>query len=79
MVSGIATLLCFQLAGEMLVRLGQLPLSGPLCGMIALLLWLHLRGHINEELGRVCGGVLANMALLFVPAGVGALRYAECS
>lgn len=77
MVSGIATLLCFQLAGEITVRLGHLPVSGPLCGMASLLIWFHLRGHIDEELGKVCDNVLANMALLFVPAGVGAVRYTE--
>lgn len=77
MISGITILLCFQIAGELAARLLHLPISGSLCGMVALLSWLHLRGHINENLAKVCDSVLANMALLFVPAGVGAMRYAE--
>jgi holin-like protein len=75
MISGVATLLCFQLAGELAVRLGHLPVSGSLFGMVALLIWLHIQGGINEDLGKVCDGILANMALLFVPVGVGAMSY----
>lgn len=75
MIGGVAALLGFQLAGELAVRLLQIPLSGPLCGMGALLVWLHVRGAINDDLAKVSDGVLANMALLFVPAGVGAMRH----
>lgn len=75
MIRGIATLLGFQLAGELVARLGQLPISGPICGMAALLVWLHLKGEVDSELSKVCDGILANMALLFVPVGVGAMSY----
>jgi holin-like protein len=75
MISGMATLLGFQLAGELAARLGQLPVSGPLLGMGALLVWLHARGEISGDLTKVCDVILANMALLFVPVGVGAMRY----
>jgi holin-like protein len=75
MIRGIATLLGFQLAGEIIVRLAQLPISGPICGMAALLAWLHLKGGVESELGKVCDGILANMAILFVPVGVGAIAY----
>ena len=53
-------LLGFQLAGEFFARLAWLPISGP----------------IDADLAKVSDGVLANMALLFVPVGVGAMRYA---
>ena len=75
MVRGMATLLGFQLVGELIARLGHLPISGPICGMAALLAWLHLRGEVKSELGKVCDGILANMAILFVPVGVGAMSY----
>lgn len=75
MIRGMATLLVFQLAGELATRLGHLPISGPICGMAALLVWLHLRGEVESELGKVCDGILANMAILFVPIGVGAMSY----
>ena len=71
----MATLLGFQLVGELIARLGHLPISGPICGMAALLAWLHLRGEVKSELGKVCDGILANMAILFVPVGVGAMSY----
>jgi LrgA family len=75
MIRGMATLLGFQLAGELIARLGHLPISGPICGMAALLAWLHLKGEVESELGKVCDGILANMAILFVPVGVGAISY----
>ena len=75
MVRGMATLLGYQLAGEIVVRLTQLPISGSICGMATLLVWLHLKGAIGGELEKVCDGILANMALLFVPVGVGAISY----
>jgi holin-like protein len=75
MIKGMATLLGFQLAGELLARLGHLPISGPVCGMAALLAWLHLRGEVASDLAKVSDGILANMAILFVPVGVGAMSY----
>lgn len=75
MIRGMATLLGFQLAGEVAARWGHLPISGPICGMAALLAWLHLTGEVESELGKVCDGILANMAILFVPVGVGAMSY----
>jgi holin-like protein len=77
MIRGMATLLGFQLAGELTARLGHLPISGPICGMAALLAWLHLKGVVESELSKVCDAILANMAILFVPVGVGAMRYSD--
>ena len=75
MISGMATRLGFQLVGELVARLAQLPVSGPLIGMGALLVWLHARGEISDDLRKVCDVILANMALLFVPVGVGAILF----
>ena len=77
MIRGMAMLLGFQLAGEFFARLAWLPISGPICGMAALLMWLLIKGDIDADLAKVCDGVLANMALLFVPVGVGAMSYAD--
>jgi holin-like protein len=75
MIRGMATLFGFQLAGEVIARLGQLPISGPICGMGLLLTWLHLKREVHSDLGKVCDGILANMAILFVPVGVGAMSF----
>lgn len=71
MVAGFAWLLVFQLAGEVLVRSLQLPVPGPVVGMLLLLLVLVWRGGPGENLRSAGQGLLANLSLLFVPAGVG--------
>ena len=71
MVAGFAWLLVFQLAGEVLVRSLQLPVPGPVVGMLLLLLVLIWRGGPGENLRNAGNGLLANLSLLFVPAGVG--------
>ena len=71
MVAGFAWLLVFQLAGEVLVRSLQLPVPGPVVGMLLLLLVLIWRGGPGENLRSAGQGLLAHLSLLFVPAGVG--------
>lgn len=76
MIRGMATLLGFQLIGELSARFGHLPIPGPICGMALLLCWLHLTGAAESNLEKACDGILANMAILFVPLGVGIMNYA---
>lgn len=71
MVSGFAWLLVFQLAGEVLARGLQWPVPGPVLGMLLLLLVLIWRGGPGEDLRNASQGLLGNLSLLFVPAGVG--------
>ena len=75
MLHGFALLLVFQLVGEFLSRVLQLPIPGPVLGMMLLfsaLIWL---GRVPKGL-RVAGeGLLAYLALLFVPAGVGLMAH----
>lgn len=73
MVNAMLALLAFQLAGEVLVRAAGLPLPGPVLGMLLLFAALRLRGGVPEALGRLSAGLLGNLALLFVPAGVGVM------
>lgn len=76
MIGGITTLLACQLAGEILVRLLHLPVPGPVLGMVLLFLALALRRReAPEELGRTADGLLGNLGLLFVPAGVGVVLH----
>jgi holin-like protein len=76
-LKGIALLLGFQAAGEFARSQLNLPLSGAVCGMALLLLWLVIRGRAPEDLTRVTDGLLANMPILFVPVGAGAIVYIE--
>ena len=72
--------LCFcQLVGETLARLLALPVPGPVIGMALLFAALQLRAAVrpdapstkDQPIGAVSGFLLANLSLLFVPAGVG--------
>jgi holin-like protein len=77
MIRGIGLLLGFQLAGELIVWALGIPISGPICGMAALLAWLCWRGRVPDDLGVVTDALLANMAILFVPVGAGAIVYTD--
>ena len=83
MIASLSLILLCQLAGEVLVRGLALPMPGPVIGLIFLLLLLlgrdrfpglsrgPLRGAGVETASR---GLLANLSLLFVPAGVGVVQ-----
>lgn len=70
-LSGITILLVYQLMGEITSRLLQLPVPGPVIGMILLFLTLLVRGQLMETLDSAVNALLNHLSLLFVPAGVG--------
>jgi len=75
MIAALALFLCCQLLGETLAVLLQLPVPGPVLGMIFLFIWLLVRGGPQESERRTAGGLLQNLPLLFVPAGTGVLLH----
>jgi holin-like protein len=77
MLKGMAILMAFQLTGELLAVGFRLPISGPIIGMALLLLWLQGNGRIESGVASASDALLANMAVLFVPVGVGAMAYGE--
>lgn len=72
MIAGLTWLVCFQLAGELVTRLLDLPVPGPVVGMLLCLVWLLLR-HAGDDarIVRAGDGLLRHLQLFFVPAGVG--------
>ena len=76
MIRGLLVLLTCQLAGGALVALLDLPVPGPVVGMVLLLGLLH-RWRPGPEAGvvRVADGLLRHLQLLFVPAGAGVFSY----
>jgi holin-like protein len=74
-LNDLVALLGFQLAGELLHRVAHLPLSGPLIGMTLLFLFLLARGGPSPGLQGTARALLAYLALLFVPAGVGVITH----
>jgi holin-like protein len=75
MLRGVAVLLLFQLAGEVLTRAAGVPVPGPVAGMVLLLAALELRAPA-DDLRVASSGLLAHLSLLFVPAGVGIVLHA---
>ncbi|NRG18091.1 CidA/LrgA family protein [Rhizobiales bacterium] len=75
MLGALTLIFSCQLAGELLVAVSGLPVPGPVVGMVLLLGGLIVRGDIPEPLADVGGALLSNLALLFVPAGVGVMLH----
>ncbi|WP_372623089.1 CidA/LrgA family protein [Falsiroseomonas sp.] len=76
MIPAITALLTCQLAGEVLARALGLPVPGPVIGMVLLFVLLLLRGReAPTGLGATADGLLNNLGLLFVPAGVGVVLH----
>ncbi|MDB5398092.1 MAG: holin-like protein [Acetobacteraceae bacterium] len=79
MPSAFAILVGLQLVGEVLRQTLHLPLPGPLIGMVLLTVLLVARGSagaaaqraVPPPLLKAANALIANMGLLFVPAGVG--------
>jgi holin-like protein len=70
-------LLTCQLVGEVITRLLRLPVPGPVLGMVILFCGLVVRGYVPDDMGAVTDGLLQNLSLLFVPAGVGVMLHAR--
>ncbi len=75
MVEWITALVACQLAGEVTVGAFGLPIPGPVAGMGLLLAGLLWRGALPEGLSRTADALLANLSLLFVPAGAGIMLH----
>ena len=75
MIEAITFLLLAQLAGEAIVRALDLPVSGPVVGLLLLAAAVAWRG-IPPALHETSLALLRNLSLLFVPAGVGVIRQA---
>ena len=79
MVQPLALLLGCQLLGEVIARTLNLPVPGPVVGLVILVIWLTFRlarraDLEKENVTRTADGFLAVLGLLFVPAGVGVVQ-----
>lgn len=77
MVKTFATLLLFQCLGETISFLANIPVPGPVIGMLLLLLALRRSRRIAQTVEEPSLALLKHLSLLFVPAGVGIMVYAE--
>lgn len=67
----ITLIFCCQLLGELAVAATGIPVPGPVAGMVILFAGLVAKGTIPDELQSVGNALLANLSMLFVPAGTG--------
>ena len=83
MIASLSLILLCQLAGEAFVRGLSLPMPGPVIGLIILLVLLLARDRFaslargplqGDGVESTSRGLLANLSLLFVPAGVGVVQ-----
>ena len=76
-LNGITLLLIFQLIGEVGARLLDIPVPGPVIGMLLLFLALAVRRSVPPSLDTASSTLLSHLSLLFVPAGVGMMIHLE--
>jgi putative effector of murein hydrolase LrgA (UPF0299 family) len=83
MIASLSLILLCQLAGEVIARGLALPMPGPVLGLLFLLVLLLARDRFRilargplqgEGVENASRGLLANLSLLFVPAGVGVVQ-----
>lgn len=85
MLGAIFTILIFQLAGEVIQKGFELPLPGPVLGLILLLFSLvFTKKSINPNLVELRARLmttseklLSYLSLLFVPIGVGVIMHLQ--
>lgn len=73
---GLLILLAFLWMGDALTRALRLPLPGSVAGMLMMAGALRLRWIPERAVQPAAELLIRNMALLFVPAGVGVIAYA---
>ncbi|MCE5332578.1 MAG: CidA/LrgA family protein [Bacteroidales bacterium] len=77
MVKGSFYILLFYFLGELLSKLIHGFIPGSVLGMILLFLALFFKILDPEKVRSVATSITKNMAVFFVPAGVGLMVYAE--
>ena len=73
MLPTLGLLLSCQLIGEITARGLGLPVPGPVLGLTLLIVILALRPASEDQLKPTTTVILANLSLMFVPAGVGVI------
>lgn len=76
MILGLTWLIGFQILGEVAVGVFDLPVPGPVVGMLFLFVFLRFRRPpATSPVLRAGSGLLRHLQLFFVPAGVGVVAY----
>ncbi|WP_336231771.1 CidA/LrgA family protein [Thalassospira sp. CH_XMU1458] len=71
MIAAFALILVCQLFGEVVSELFDLPVPGPVIGLVLLFIGLLIKRNPPKVLTDAADNLLIHFSLLFVPAGVG--------
>lgn len=71
----ITLLLIYQLIGELLVLSLNLPVPGPVIGMLLLFATLLIKRPMAAKMHHSVQQILSHFSLLFIPAGVGVMLH----
>jgi holin-like protein len=74
-LNGLTLLLVYQLIGEVLTRLLQLSIAGPVLGMLLLFFSLFIFKKTKSTVAKPSFAILSHLSLLFIPAGVGLMTH----
>lgn len=75
MIQGLVQLFIFQALGELVSKFVLPFIPGPVLGLVLLLAFLGVRGHVPASIDLVGSSVLQHLGLLFIPASVGVVLY----
>lgn len=73
MLPALTLLLVYQTVGEIISHALDLPVPGPVIGMLLLFVSLLIKGEAPQDLRETATTLLSHLSLLFVPAGVGVM------
>ncbi|WP_297837339.1 CidA/LrgA family protein [Pseudomonas sp.] len=76
LLRGLTWLVVFQLVGTWLNHLFLPILPGPIIGLVLLMIFLMMRGQVDEPLSLAASSLLRYLPLLLVPPAVGVMVYA---
>ena len=75
MLENLTVIVLFEVAGDLLQSLLQVPIPGPVIGMALLLTALIGKGRLTQGLDSTASGLLRYLPMMFVPAGVGVMAH----
>ncbi len=77
LIKQISIFLGFWFIGELISNYSGLPVPGSIIAMLLLVVSLELKIVKKEDIDQVANFLLNNMAMFFIPAGVGLICYFE--
>lgn len=75
MIEGLVQLFLWQGLGELASKFLLPSIPGPVLGLVFLVVFLMIKGEVNQPLGQVADQFRQHLGLLFVPASVGVVLF----